>query len=485
MSDNIDMSTAIRVLENGACFFHMKPLSMDALWGIWQHVLIKRVSQRRETEEAGSMEDVGFFKALEGIDCQSLVNGRRTKFKRMREEHEESKGNQKTNNEDLKEKKKSKGMALAAEEEQCESKNTVSSRAKKPKLCWEDNGLHDLFMDVIRKIGLENATPAKLLKLMNVPGITVQQVTSHLQRLRTYVRSRNQLAATMKKRGRKDRSIFNVPIGPAPKTSHPFSQSDIAPRIDLSQQLSRNRRQEAMLHARLPATTHENQMLPFHAQRRNGNLSGIFDMMLAQDWRMGASSSCIEPAGRSDATQMIHPHLQVEPRELESRAVDDQRMLSLSAQTQNISYLGHVGSLDSSFQQPSMENILSSPGVQMMNNVEPPRPSNSLNRDQPTRAPVNGIQNICPCPNSSLNQDQPTRTQADGIQNVCDVGGAGHCQNAELMEESGDTLDDLAGSFCLDFNDLMESPPFENSTSVPSKQLDGVDFDKVFSDQSM
>lgn len=49
-------------------------------------------------------------------------------------------------------------------------------------IVWTEE-LHQIFLTAISKLGL-NATPAKLLRAMNVPGLTRENVASHLQKFR-------------------------------------------------------------------------------------------------------------------------------------------------------------------------------------------------------------------------------------------------------------------------------------------------------------
>ncbi|KAL0672351.1 hypothetical protein Bca4012_000331 [Brassica carinata] len=51
---------------------------------------------------------------------------------------------------------------------------------KKPKIKWTD-GLHDLFLQAIRYIGLDKAVPKKILEYMNLPYLTRENIASHLQ----------------------------------------------------------------------------------------------------------------------------------------------------------------------------------------------------------------------------------------------------------------------------------------------------------------
>ncbi|XP_010423240.1 PREDICTED: putative two-component response regulator ARR21 [Camelina sativa] len=62
-----------------------------------------------------------------------------------------------------------------------------SQPSKKTKVKWTD-GLNDLFLQAIRHIGLDKAVPKKILAFMNVSYLTRENVASHLQKYRIFLR---------------------------------------------------------------------------------------------------------------------------------------------------------------------------------------------------------------------------------------------------------------------------------------------------------
>ncbi|XP_018475514.2 putative two-component response regulator ARR21 isoform X2 [Raphanus sativus] len=58
---------------------------------------------------------------------------------------------------------------------------------KKPKIKWTDC-LHDLFLQAIRHIGLDKAVPKKILEFMNLQYLTRENIASHLQKYRIFLR---------------------------------------------------------------------------------------------------------------------------------------------------------------------------------------------------------------------------------------------------------------------------------------------------------
>ncbi|KAL0728496.1 hypothetical protein Bca4012_024589 [Brassica carinata] len=64
---------------------------------------------------------------------------------------------------------------------------SIPQPSKKSKLTWSDY-LHDLFLQAIQHIGLEKAVPKKILEFMDVSYLTRENVASHLQKYRGFLR---------------------------------------------------------------------------------------------------------------------------------------------------------------------------------------------------------------------------------------------------------------------------------------------------------
>ncbi|XP_075514655.1 transcription factor PCL1-like [Primulina tabacum] len=64
----------------------------------------------------------------------------------------------------------------------------VSEKAvKKSRLVWTPQ-LHKRFVEVAVHLGLKNAMPKTIMQLMNVEGLTRENVASHLQKYRLYIK---------------------------------------------------------------------------------------------------------------------------------------------------------------------------------------------------------------------------------------------------------------------------------------------------------
>ncbi|KAL8055949.1 hypothetical protein ABFX02_04G088400 [Erythranthe guttata] len=69
-----------------------------------------------------------------------------------------------------------------------DDQSTAGGKAlKRPRLVWTPQ-LHRRFVDVVAHLGLKNAVPKTIMQLMNVEGLTRENVASHLQKYRLYVK---------------------------------------------------------------------------------------------------------------------------------------------------------------------------------------------------------------------------------------------------------------------------------------------------------
>lgn len=65
--------------------------------------------------------------------------------------------------------------------------NGLSRAIKRPRLVWTPQ-LHKRFVDVIEHLGIEKAVPKTIMEMMNVEGLTRENVASHLQKYRLYLK---------------------------------------------------------------------------------------------------------------------------------------------------------------------------------------------------------------------------------------------------------------------------------------------------------
>ncbi|KAI5581029.1 hypothetical protein BDE02_08G193300 [Populus trichocarpa] len=160
MSADDGKNVVMKGVTHGACDYLIKPIRIEALKNIWQHVVRKRKNEWKDLEQSGSVEEGGDRqqKQPEDADYSSSANEGSWKNSKRRKD----------------------------EEEEAEERDDTSA-LKKPRVVWSVE-LHQQFVAAVNQLGIDKAVPKKILELMNVPGLTRENVASHLQKYRLYLR---------------------------------------------------------------------------------------------------------------------------------------------------------------------------------------------------------------------------------------------------------------------------------------------------------
>ncbi|CAK9160988.1 unnamed protein product [Ilex paraguariensis] len=165
MSADDKEGVMLKGLESGAAFFIVKPISPDDLRDIWQYAAAKKKT-KAILEEAGIVQGNSPVDkdSYEDAECTSSVNeGRQIKKEPKRK------------------------CPRKDDDDNNEEDNVDSATPKRAKVVWT-NALHNRFLEAIRSVGLERAVPKKILELMKVPGLTRENVASHLQKYRIFLK---------------------------------------------------------------------------------------------------------------------------------------------------------------------------------------------------------------------------------------------------------------------------------------------------------
>ena len=85
------------------------------------------------------------------------------------------------------ERHKTNGDATTADDVHVGGGGGGGKQPKKPRLVWTPE-LHMRFMNAVNHLGIKNAVPKTILQLMNVEGMTRENVASHLQKYRLYLK---------------------------------------------------------------------------------------------------------------------------------------------------------------------------------------------------------------------------------------------------------------------------------------------------------
>ena len=68
-----------------------------------------------------------------------------------------------------------------------QSGGNTGGGSKKPRVVWSAE-LHQQFVNAVNQLGIDKAVPKRILDLMNVQGLTRENVASHLQKYRLYLK---------------------------------------------------------------------------------------------------------------------------------------------------------------------------------------------------------------------------------------------------------------------------------------------------------
>lgn len=85
--------------------------------------------------------------------------------------------------------------------------NGVNRTVKRPRLVWTPQ-LHKRFVDVIEHLGIDKAVPKTIMEMMNVEGLTRENVASHLQKYRLYLKRMEGLSSDSHSGSRRDSPLF-------------------------------------------------------------------------------------------------------------------------------------------------------------------------------------------------------------------------------------------------------------------------------------
>ncbi|GMI80158.1 response regulator 1 [Hibiscus trionum] len=159
MSADDGKHVVMKGVTHGACDYLIKPVRIEALKNIWQHVVRKRKNEWKDFEQSGSVDEGDQQpKQSEDADYSSSANEGNWRGSKKRKD----------------------------DEEETDERDDTST-LKRARVVWSVE-LHQQFVVAVNQLGIDKAVPKKILELMNVPGLTRENVASHLQKYRLYLR---------------------------------------------------------------------------------------------------------------------------------------------------------------------------------------------------------------------------------------------------------------------------------------------------------
>lgn len=164
LSGNDDPRLVMKGITHGACDYLLKPIRLEELKNIWQHVI-----RRKKLDSKGqNTSDKLHHGTAEGGQEQTGMGssdqiGKLNKKRKDQDEDEED------------------------ERDENAQDNEDPSAQKKPRVVWSVD-LHRKFVAAVHQLGIDKAVPKRILELMNVENLTRENVASHLQKYRLYLK---------------------------------------------------------------------------------------------------------------------------------------------------------------------------------------------------------------------------------------------------------------------------------------------------------
>jgi len=147
MSTNGDTSVVMKGITHGACDYFIKPIRIEELRNIWQHV-VRRRGRESLKDDLGECED------REASDSPETTSKKRKD----------------TSSGDFSD----------------EVIDDISS-LKRARVHWTVQ-LHQQFVVAVNQLGIDKAVPKKIVEIMKVQGLSRENVASHLQKYRLYLK---------------------------------------------------------------------------------------------------------------------------------------------------------------------------------------------------------------------------------------------------------------------------------------------------------
>lgn len=199
VSANSDASVVLEGITHGAVDYLLKPVRIAELRNIWQHVVRKKFHTIDEDDDKKKKRKEDFADDVSTEEGSDPSAPKKTKTEWSEDDHQEFvEGVTRLATEkavpqrildllgvtDLTREK----IASRLQDDMGESDSL--SMPKKPRVMWSVE-LHQSFVNAVNDLGIDKAVPKRILDLMGVSGLTRENVASHLQKYRLYLKRIN------------------------------------------------------------------------------------------------------------------------------------------------------------------------------------------------------------------------------------------------------------------------------------------------------
>lgn len=166
LSANGDSKLVMKGITHGACDYLLKPVRIEELKNIWQHVIRRKKFDSKDRNNSGNKDKHDSGSGEGGPGSGGTLSDQNGKLNKKRKDQDEDEDEERDEN---------------------GHDNDDPSAQKKPRVAWSVE-LHRKFVAAVNQLGIDKAVPKKILDLMNVEKLTRENVASHLQKYRLYLK---------------------------------------------------------------------------------------------------------------------------------------------------------------------------------------------------------------------------------------------------------------------------------------------------------
>ncbi|KAG2604615.1 hypothetical protein PVAP13_4NG109977 [Panicum virgatum] len=176
LSVNGETKSVMKGITHGACDYLLKPVRIEELRNIWQHV-VRRKFSKRERINLDIYKDLNKQPSADSCHVHNqIVGGASDQSGRVSKKRKEMHSDEEDDGDD-----------------NDFQEGDEPSAAKKPRVVWSVE-LHRKFVAAVNQLGIDTV-PKRILELMNVEKLTRENVASHLQKYRLYLKRLSAVAS--------------------------------------------------------------------------------------------------------------------------------------------------------------------------------------------------------------------------------------------------------------------------------------------------